>query len=204
VRNYRFEYAVKKLCRVLEVTRSGYYAWVKAGCPKKGEKDTVFLAMIRQIELENNETYGVVRVHETLNEKKSMPCSRGKVQRIMHENGIKAEIRTKYRPQMTKSDPNDVAFPNLLNQDFNEHKVNRVWLADITYIRVGLQVGLSGGGTGFRDKESGRLGTGRQSHCRAGLYRFAQGSKAVQARQRSYPSQRPRLPVYKQRIPEAA
>jgi transposase InsO family protein len=54
----------------------------------------------------------------------------------MHQNGIKAEIKSKYKPQTTKADPNELAFPNRLNQGFEVNEFNRVWLADITYIRT--------------------------------------------------------------------
>lgn len=54
----------------------------------------------------------------------------------MHQNGIKAEIKSKYKPQTTKADPNEQAFPNLLDQDFTVKEFNKVWLADITYIRT--------------------------------------------------------------------
>ena len=55
----------------------------------------------------------------------------------MHENGIKAKIKSKYKPQTTKSDPNEKAFENLLNQNFTVKEFNKVWLADITYIKAG-------------------------------------------------------------------
>jgi len=54
----------------------------------------------------------------------------------MHENGIKAQIKSKYKPQMTKADSNEQAYPNLLEQDFKVTESNKVWLSDITYIRV--------------------------------------------------------------------
>jgi putative transposase len=54
----------------------------------------------------------------------------------MHTNGIKAEIKRKYKPQTTKADSNDQAFPSLRNQQLNVEEFNKVWLADITYIRV--------------------------------------------------------------------
>lgn len=55
----------------------------------------------------------------------------------MHTHGIKAQIKSKYKPQTTKADPGEKAFDNLLNQDFTTLSFNAVWLADITYIRVG-------------------------------------------------------------------
>jgi transposase InsO family protein len=99
-------------------------------------KDAVLLAHIRQAERENDNNYGVRRVHRHLNDEMHISCGYGKVQRIMHENGIKAQIRSKYKPQTTNVDPNEQAFPNLLNQQFDVQDFNRVWLSDITYIRV--------------------------------------------------------------------
>jgi len=132
----RFDYAVKKLCRVLKVSRSGYYGWVSAGCPERIGKDAATLALIRQIERENDGNYGVRRVHRALNDQYGKRCGYGKTARIMRENGIKAKIKSRYKPQTTKADANERAYPNLLNQRFDEKDKNKVWLADITYVRV--------------------------------------------------------------------
>ena len=120
----------------MKISRSGYYAWVKAGCSKPHKRDCVLLAHIRQIERENDNNYGVQKVYEELKDK-GILIGRSRVQRVMHENGIKAQIKSKYKPQTTKADPNEKAYDNLLNQDFTGHHPNRVWLADITYVRVG-------------------------------------------------------------------
>ena len=76
------------------------------------------------------------KVYEELNDN-GIKIGRSKVQRIMHESGIKAQIRSKYKPQTTKADPDAKANDNLLGQNFSVHKSNAVWLADLTYIRVG-------------------------------------------------------------------
>jgi len=136
VHDNRFDYAVKKLCRVLKISRSGYYQWVTVGCPKRSDRDAVTLSLIRQIERDNNDNYGVRRVHRLLNSKYGIRCGYGKTARIMRENGIKAKIRSKYKPQTTKADMSEQAYPNLLNQQFNEKAKNKVWLSDITYVRV--------------------------------------------------------------------
>ena len=108
---------------------------MKAGCPRPHAKDAVLLAHIHQVERENDHNYGVQKVYEELNGK-GIRIGRSKVQRVMHDHGIKAQIKTKYKPQTTKADPDDTAFENLLNQDFTVQEFNRVWLADITYVRV--------------------------------------------------------------------
>ena len=132
----RFKYAVKKLCRVVKVSRSGYYEWVSAGCPERKSRDAGTLAVIRQIERDNDGNYGVRRVHRSLNDKYGMRCGYGKTARIMRENGIKAKIKSKYKPQTTKADKNEQAYPNILSQQFDVREKNTVWLTDITYVRV--------------------------------------------------------------------
>jgi len=109
---------------------------VDFGCPARSDKDAVTLAAIRQIERDNGGNYGVRRVHRSLNDEHGIRCGYGKTARIMRENGIRAEIKTKYKPQATKADANEQAYPNLLKQRFDEKEKNRVWLSDITYIRV--------------------------------------------------------------------
>jgi transposase InsO family protein len=95
------------------------------------------LAHIRQIEREHDHNLGVQKVYEELNDTKGIRIGRSKVQRIMHTHGIKAQIKSKYKPQTTKADPNEKTFDNRLNQDFSTQAVNAVWLADITYISAG-------------------------------------------------------------------
>lgn len=121
---------------MLGISRSGYYQWITAGRPRRQDKDAALLAVIRKIERDNDENYGVVRVYKSLNNEHDAPCGRSRVQRIMHQNGIKARIYSKYKPQTTKADANERAFPNLLNQKFNISEFNKVWLTDITYIRI--------------------------------------------------------------------
>jgi len=55
----------------------------------------------------------------------------------MHQHGIKAQIKSKYKPHTTKADPREQAFENRLDQNFDTKEPNTVWLADITYVRVG-------------------------------------------------------------------
>ena len=76
------------------------------------------------------------KVYEELNDN-GIKIGRSKVQRIMHESGIKAQIKSKYKPQTTTADPDAKAYDNLLGQHFAVQKANAVWLADLTYIRVG-------------------------------------------------------------------
>ena len=121
---------------MLEVSRSGYYKWVMDGCPVRRDRDIVLLAVIRKVERDNGGNYGVRRVHRSINDEHGILCSRGKIQRIMHQNGIRAQRKSNYKPQTTKADPAEKAFENILGQRFEAEESNQVWLSDITYIRV--------------------------------------------------------------------
>lgn len=135
-------WTVQKICRVLEVTRSGYYEWVKAGRPRKADRDKVLLEKIKQVERENHGIYGVSKVHqELIGVNFKVKVSRRRVQKIMHDNRVKSMVNLKYKPQSTKVDPGETAFPNLLHQNFTTERRNQVWLADITYVRVGSKWG---------------------------------------------------------------
>jgi transposase InsO family protein len=138
IREYRSVYAVKKLCRMLKVARSGYYAWIRAGCRKRNERDLTMIMLIRQIEKEHHGNYGVVRVHQALKHLHVL-CSKGKVQRIMHEQGIKAQRSAKYRPQNFGSNAQAHVFPDLMARRFKGHRAHEIWLADMTYVRVGFR-----------------------------------------------------------------
>ena len=106
------------------------------GRPVSSEKYSIILAIIRKIERDNDDNYGVRRVHRALNDEHDVRCGYGKTARIMKENGIKSKRKSKYKPQTTKADKNEKAFPNLINQWFGVLEKNHVWLADITYIKV--------------------------------------------------------------------
>lgn len=121
---------------MMKVSRSGYYEWVKAGMPNKEARDAVLLARVRREERENHGNLGVKRMHEALIED-GIKVSKRRVQKVMHANGIKAKRCTGFKPQTTKADPSEAAYPNLLGQNFEVDGKGKVWLADITYIRAG-------------------------------------------------------------------
>jgi len=67
----------------------------------------------------------VQKVYEELNAK-GIKIGRSQVQRIMHDNGIKAQIKSKYKPQTTQADPNAKAYDNLLDQNFEVQESNAI------------------------------------------------------------------------------
>ena len=135
ITRHRGEFQVRLMCRVLEVAPSGYYASLKRPPSWHAVIDEVLMARVRIIHAESGETYGAPRVHVEL-QAEGLPASPKRVARLMREEGLVARPRKAYRVCTTQANPADPVAPNLLARQFDVNGVgiNRVWVADITYI----------------------------------------------------------------------
>jgi putative transposase len=135
ITRHRGEFQVRLMCRVLEVAPSGYYASLKRPLSWHALIDEVLMARVRIIHAESGETYGAPRVHQEL-QAEGLPASPKRVARLMREDGLVARPRKAPRVSTTTSDHDDPIAPNLLARQFDVNGVglNRVWVADITYI----------------------------------------------------------------------
>lgn len=122
------------MCKVLEVSRSGYYKRKKRNQGKRYKENKMLLEMIKEIFLENKERYGSPRITVELR-RKGVNCNKKRVARIMRKNGIEARIFRKYR-STTNSEHKRPISENILDRDFIKGKPNRVWSSDITYIKT--------------------------------------------------------------------
>jgi putative transposase len=124
---------VRLMCRVLEVSASGYYAWRSRPESPRGAANRHLLADMRRLHARHHGRYGSPRMHAALCAE-GRSASRGRVERLMRRHGIRAVAGRRFRPCTTDSrHPLPVA-PNRLKQRFSAAAPNRVWLADITYI----------------------------------------------------------------------
>jgi putative transposase len=124
-------FGVQRLCQLLAVSRSGYYAWRKRGSSKREREDRVLLALIRAAFRASHRIYGYRKVFAAL--ETDIPCGRDRVARLMRENGLRG--RHKRRSVVTtQSHHNLLVAPNLLSQDFTASTLDEKWVADITYI----------------------------------------------------------------------
>jgi transposase InsO family protein len=123
------------MCRVLEVSPSGYYASLKRPPSWHALIDEVLMARVRIIHEESNETYGAPRVHREL-QAEGLPASPKRVARLMRAEGLVARPRKRHRVSTTDSNHDHPIAPNVLDREFDVNGVglNRVWVADITYI----------------------------------------------------------------------
>jgi len=139
VSRYRFidaekaNYPVSVLCRVLKVSRSGYYDW-KDRLPSKRDQENATLAeRIREIHHSSRETYGYPRVHAELRAL-GVRCSRKRVARLMRKDRLRGCIRGRKRKHTTRQDPLAIPAPDLVERNFAAPAPNKLWTADITYV----------------------------------------------------------------------
>ena len=140
VRRYRRQHSVEVLCRISKVSISAYYDWLKNRCYKKPRNLRILRRILRIMD-RSSWTYGINRVWNALRKYFRISISRKTVQKIMHDNGIKAKTTKKYHPYPKTTEQNPKYYPNILDQNFDEKQPNKVWLADITYLKIGEKWG---------------------------------------------------------------
>jgi len=121
------------MCRALEVSRSGYYAFKKRPTSRCRIENETLLIEIRRVYWENNKNYGSPRIWNQLNNLEGIPCSENRVARVMRGAGVVAVQKRRFRVT-TDSKHDYPVWPNVLNRNFVAQKPNRVWVSDITYI----------------------------------------------------------------------
>ena len=126
------DYPIAMLCRVLGVSRSGYYRWKSAPPSERSTEDAKLKPVIAAIFAENHETYGSPRVHAELRDL-GFEIGRQRVARLMREMGLYALPERRFR--RTTDSGHSLGFaPDLVERDFEPDEPNRVWASDITYV----------------------------------------------------------------------
>lgn len=121
------------MCEVLQVSRAGYYAWLRYEPSQTQLRREKLLQAIKQIHLDVSPDYGSPRVHREL-VSRGIVCSENTVAKIMQQEGIQARSKRKFRVSTTDSNHDLPIAPNRLKQRFEAERCDEVWLTDITYI----------------------------------------------------------------------
>ena len=127
------EFRVKRMCHVLGVQRSGYYAWRKRTPGARAEADAALVERIRAEHAASRKTYGSPRIQIVL-QRQGVVCGKNRVARLMRLHGIVAQKRQTWHPTTTQRQPGVIPAPNRLDQDFTAADPNRKWVSDFTYI----------------------------------------------------------------------
>jgi len=122
------------MCEVLEVSRAGYYKWLKRRVSERSQRALLLLSLIMQIFEEKNEIYGSPRVHEQL-KAAGIKVNKKTVAKIMRENGMVARAKRRFK-KTTDSNHHLPIAPNLLNREFDAKEPDEVWVSDITYLKT--------------------------------------------------------------------
>ena len=131
----RAVHSIKTMCRVLGVSRSGYHAWVKRAPCARALEDERLTERIREIHREHRGVYGSPRVHAELVLADGERLARKRVERLMRQAGISGLIKRR-RGRTTIREPGVRVCEDLVDRVFAAEAPNRVWVADITYLRT--------------------------------------------------------------------
>ena len=129
---HQADYPIATMCRVLEISTSGYYAWCDRPPSHRARQDARLQAQIETIHADSRGTYGVPRVHAELAEA-GVRISRRRVARLMKQAGLEGVSRRR-RYRTTRRDGRAQVVPDLVNRNFTVKAPNRLWVADITYV----------------------------------------------------------------------
>lgn len=122
---------ITRMCRVLGVSPSGYYAWRRRGPSRRRQQDAKLLERIKLIHARSRGIYGAPRIHADLRRKHQLCCSRKRVARLMNEAGILGVHRRRKRGS-TRRDPARPSYTDLVQRNFTPGTPDRLWVADIT------------------------------------------------------------------------
>ena len=132
MRANRAVYSVRRMCDLLGVSPSGYYAWARRRRPDRVQSDAALLAQIRSIHERSRGTYGAPRICAEL-ASLGTPVSRKRVARLMREAGLQGVSRRRWATT-TVRDKKARPAPDLVERHFAVEGRDRLWVADITYI----------------------------------------------------------------------
>jgi len=133
IADHEQQYGVKRMCRVLGVPRSGYYAWKERPISAREQANAELLVKVRQAFYHSRCTYGSLRIRQYWLQR-GYPYSRQRIARLMKCEHLIPVRMTKWHPRTTQQRPGARTAANVLNQDFQASQPNEKWVGDITYI----------------------------------------------------------------------
>jgi transposase InsO family protein len=130
------EFRVRDCCRVLRVSVSGYYRWLKHPVGKRELAELALVERIRAAHDASRRAYGSPRIRAALMHQ-GVRRNRKTIARLMHKHGIRSKVKRRFRVRTTDSTHDHPIAPNLLDRSFRVGALDTVWVCDITYIPTG-------------------------------------------------------------------
>lgn len=132
VQQHLGQFSIAALCRVLNVSRSGYYAWRRRDPSERQKEDDTLLVKICSFFENSKGTYGSLRILRDLREQ-GFTCGKHRVAKLMRQAGLRAVVAPRFRVTTDSKHALPVA-QNLLDRDFGASEANCKWAGDITYV----------------------------------------------------------------------
>lgn len=127
-------FPISLLCKMVGVSKSGYYAWKSRPPSRRSREDAALTEKIREIHERSRQTYGYPRVHAEIRAL-GIRCDRRRVARLMRKAGLRGCMRGR-KMRTTRRDPRVVPAPDLVKRNFRATVPDKLWTADITYLRT--------------------------------------------------------------------
>ena len=125
------DHSISKLCEVLGISRSGYYAWLVREPSLRAQRDAELKEMIRAVHKLSRGTYGALRVHAELKDD-GIRIGKKRIARLMREEEMAGVSRRRFK--VTTKRGSGRAAPDLVERDFTAKGPDQLWVADITYV----------------------------------------------------------------------
>jgi len=129
---HRDEYSVSRLCRLLEVSRTGYLQWRRRPCSDRALASKALDAQVAAIHAASNRSYGRPRIVQDLRNR-GVLVGHERVRRSLQRQALRPVYRRRYRVT-TDSKHRKAVAPNLLERRFDCWQINQAWVCDITYV----------------------------------------------------------------------
>ena len=129
---HQAEHSISIMSRVLKLSRTGYYAWLKRDESKRSKENRVLTQRIREIHVGTRGIYGAPRIHAQLVEE-GYKAGKNRVARLMRRAGVIGVTRRK-KWRTTTRDESQRPAPDLVNRQFKASALNQLWVADITHV----------------------------------------------------------------------
>jgi putative transposase len=133
IRENLLPFPIDAVCRALEVSRSGYYAWRKRPQSARERRREELAEKIKRVHDAHRRVYGSPRVHKALKARGESVCE-NTVAEIMKQRRIRPKTKRKFVPRTTDSRHSQPVAENILNRQFQASRPNQKWATDITYI----------------------------------------------------------------------
>jgi transposase InsO family protein len=127
-------WGIVALCHVLQVSRSGYYDWIKRGPSQRDLANNALLHHIRALHGKYRQAYGAVKTWQALRQQ-GIACGKHRVARLRKAAGIEASRKRRFRLTVEHHHMPEAA-PDLLKRQFNTSAPNLAWVGDMTFIRT--------------------------------------------------------------------